>query len=247
MLERNVAEGVHRIEHADVNVYLVEDDDGVTVVDTGLPAAFGHIEAALREIGRSTSQIRAIVLTHAHFDHVGSARRAHRQWQVPVWVHREEEFLTAHPYRYKHERSRLLYPIRYPRCIGVLARMAAAGALTVRGVSDPTLFDTGAQLDVPGRPRVVFTPGHTLGHCALHLPDRGVLISGDALVTLDPYTCRRGPHIVAGAATADSRQALESLSALAETGAETVLPGHGQPWYDGAEAAVAVALRAGPS
>ena len=64
-------------------------------------------------------------------------------------------------------------------------------------------------MPVPGRPVVVPSPGHTHGHCALHLPDRDVLISGDALVTLDPYTGRRGPRIIAGAATADSGLALD--------------------------------------
>jgi glyoxylase-like metal-dependent hydrolase (beta-lactamase superfamily II) len=64
-------------------------------------------------------------------------------------------------------------------------------------------------LPVPGAPRVVFTPGHTLGHCSLHLPDRDCVIAGDAIVTLDPYTARTGPRIVARAATADSERAVE--------------------------------------
>ena len=247
MFERNVADGVHRIEHAHVNLYLVEDDDGVTLVDTGFPSTYGHIESGLREIGRTERDVRAIVLTHAHFDHVGSARRVHRAWQVPVWSHRREQYLAAHPYRYKPERARLLYPFRYPKSLLVLGRMTAAGALGVRGLADTTPFETGAELNVPGRPRVVFTPGHTFGHSALHLPGRNAVISGDALVTLDPYTCKTGPHVVAGAATTDSKQALASLSALAETGAGTVLPGHGEPWYDGADTAVEAALRAGPS
>lgn len=247
MFERNVAEGVHRLEHAYVNVYLVEDDDGVTVVDTGFPSTFGRIEQALREIGRSPHEVRAVVLTHAHFDHMGSALRAHRSWQVPVWAHIREQYLAAHPYRYKPERNRFLYPLRYPRSLRVLGRMVAAGALGVRGVADTSLYDGEDRLDVPGRPRVVFTPGHTFGHCALHLPERDTVISGDALVTLDPYTTRTGPHIVAGAATTDSDQALASLAALAETGAKLVLPGHGRPWRSGVESAVEEALRAGPS
>ena len=247
MLEHNVADGVHRLEHAAVNLYLIEDDAGVTVIDTGLPATFRRIEAALAELGRSPRDVRAVVLTHAHFDHVGSARRAHRQWQVPVWVHVEDQFLAAHPSRYQHERSPLGYPLRYPKSIPLLAKMAAAGAFFVRGIAQTSPYRQDAVLDVPGRPKVVFTPGHTSGHCALHLRDRDAVLSGDALVTLDPYTGVTGPQIVSGAATADSSVALASLSALADTGVTTVLPGHGQPWYDGAAAAAEAALRAGPS
>ena len=100
---------------------------------------------------------------------------------------------------------------------------------------------------MPGSPRVVFTPGHTLGHCALHLLDRNVLIAGDAVVTLNPYTATTGPQIVSGAATVDSRRALASLDALAETGAQTVLVGHGDPWTNGAEQIAELARRRGPS
>ena len=73
------------------------------------------------------------------------------------------------------------------------------------------------------------------------------MIAGDAIVTLNPYTARRGPQIVAGAATVDSRRALASLDALADTEARTVLVGHGEPWTGGAEQAVLAARAAGPS
>ncbi|UNX54796.1 MBL fold metallo-hydrolase [Georgenia sp. TF02-10] len=246
MLHREVAPGVHRIEHAVVNCYLVEDDDGVTVVDAGLPAVWPHLGRALRAVGRRPSEVRALVLTHAHFDHVGVARRLQARLGVPVWAHEAEKRLVAHPYRYAHESVRGVYPLRYPASIPLLARMAAAGALWVRGTAAGQTLAPGAEVPVPGRPRVVFSPGHTYGHCALHLPDRGALLSGDALVTLDPYTGRTGPRIVAGAATADSAQALSSLDALADTGAAVVLPGHGEPWPDAA-AAAAAARAAGPA
>jgi glyoxylase-like metal-dependent hydrolase (beta-lactamase superfamily II) len=74
-----------------------------------------------------------------------------------------------------------------------------------------------------------------------------MVIAGDALVTLNPYTGRRGPQIVAGAATVDSRRALDSLDELAKTEARTVLVGHGDPWTGGAEQAVAAARAAGAS
>jgi glyoxylase-like metal-dependent hydrolase (beta-lactamase superfamily II) len=97
---------------------------------------------------------------------------------------------------------------------------------------------------VPGEPEIVRTPGHTHGHCALLLRDRGVLLAGDAVVTLDPYTVRRGPRLVARAATVDSARNLRTLDAIAATGAEVVLCGHGDPWRDGAEALVDAARRA---
>lgn len=80
---------------------------------------------------------------------------------------------------------------------------------------------------------------------AVHLADRDALLTGDALVTLDPYTGARGPQIVAGAATASSETALDSLDALAATGATTVLTGHGPGWRGGIAGAVAAARRRG--
>jgi glyoxylase-like metal-dependent hydrolase (beta-lactamase superfamily II) len=105
--------------------------------------------------------------------------------------------------------------------------------------------DDGGALPVPGAPRVVRTPGHTIGHCSLHFPDRDAVIAGDALVTLDPYTNRTGPRLVARAATVDSARNRVTLEALAATGARRVLTGHGPVWEGGAQAAVAAA-RAAP-
>ena len=241
-----VANRVHRIEHAFVNVYLVADGDGrVLVVDTGLPATWSLIGRALRDLGHRPADVAAVVLTHAHFDHTGSAAKAQERLGVPIWLHEEDVTIAAHPYRYAHENVRAMYPLRYPASIRILAAMTAAGALRVPGVQGLRHAAPGAVLPVPGAPRVVFTPGHTFGHCALHLPERDVLITGDALVTLDPYTGRRGPQIIAGAATADSTQALASLDRLLETGAGTLLPGHGDPWTDGAETAVVRAREVG--
>jgi glyoxylase-like metal-dependent hydrolase (beta-lactamase superfamily II) len=168
------------------------DGNDLTVVDTGLPSSWKSLQSALRELRRSAADVRAVVLTHGHFDHMGFAERARTELGVPV-------------------------------------------------------YEDDAQLDVPGHPRVVFTPGHTYGHCSLHFPGRGAVIAGDAVVTLNPYTGHRGPQIVAGAATADSKTALSSLDALAATGAQTVLTGHGPAWTDGVARACELARAAGPS
>ena len=245
MLQRDVARGVHRIEDAYTNWYLVEEAGRLTVVDTGVPTSWGSFHAALKELGFTTEHVDAVVLTHAHFDHVGFAERARTELGVPVYVHEDEVHLAEHPMDYAHERPRAFYFATQVKALPIVAALVRNRAFWPDGVQEVRTYRDGDVLPVPGAPKVVFTPGHTYGHCALHLPDRDVVLAGDALVLLDPYTARRGPRIVARAATADVARNSSSLEALAATGAGIVLTGHGEPWTAGAEAAVAQARAAG--
>lgn len=242
-LTRDVADGVHLVTGAYVNCYLIEDETGVTLVDTGLPAMWPVLMGALAQLGRRPEDLTGVVVTHAHFDHLGCARRLQSELGLPVYAHLADHFLAAHPYRYAHERPRSLYPLRYPKAVAILTTMARAGALQVPGITGVAPLQPDSVLELPGRPRVVFTPGHTLGHCALHLPDRDAIVTGDALVTLDPYTGFEGPQLVARAATADTETARTSLATLAATNARVVLPGHGAPWFAGIAAAAGEAQR----
>jgi glyoxylase-like metal-dependent hydrolase (beta-lactamase superfamily II) len=86
MLHVGDAKGIHRIEDAHTNWYLVESDGLLTIVDTGVPASWGSLHDALGELGRNPDDLAAIVLTHAHFDRVGFAERARTEYDLPVWV-----------------------------------------------------------------------------------------------------------------------------------------------------------------
>ncbi|QGU07496.1 putative metallo-hydrolase YflN [Corynebacterium occultum] len=238
MITTDVADGIDLISHAHVNCYLIDSDEGVTLVDAGLPRMWPMVLGALVRRGRQAEDIRGLVLTHGHFDHVGFARHVHQKLGVPVFVHPQDEYLAAHPYSYQPQSNRFLYPLAHPRSLPLLGRMALAGALSIRGISDTRALTTGDPLPLPGSPVAMLAPGHTAGQCILHLPDRDTVISGDALVTLDPYTGKPGPQIVASAATKDTRQALAALDVLVDTGATTVLPGHGDPWAHGVDKAV---------
>jgi glyoxylase-like metal-dependent hydrolase (beta-lactamase superfamily II) len=244
MLFPQVADGIHRIEDAHTNWYMVEDDGAITIVDAGVPSSWQSFQAALRQLGRRKDQVEALVLTHGHFDHVGFAERARRELRIPVYVHENDAPLTMHPWRYDHERPRALHLAMHPQALPFVAGFVRTRAFFPRAIREITRYDAGT-LPVPGSPRVVPTPGHTLGHCALHFPERDCVIAGDAVVTLDPYTARVGPRLVARAATADSERNLRTLDNLAETGARTVLVGHGEPWNDGAEAIVGLARSRG--
>ena len=244
MLRANVAEGVHRIEDAKTNWYIVEEDGRLLVVDAGVPTSWKSLHAALRQLGRSPGDIEAIALTHAHFDHVGFAEKARTELGIPVYAHADEVPLTQHPAKYRMERHRAFYFATQVQALPIVATLVAHRAFWPTPLGEVTTYD-GATVPVPGSPRDVFTPGHTLGHCALHFTDRDVVIAGDAIVMLDPYTAKKGPRLVARGATADVDANLRSLDALAETGARTVLTGHGEPWTGGVEAAVAEARKAG--
>jgi glyoxylase-like metal-dependent hydrolase (beta-lactamase superfamily II) len=244
MLQPNVTDGVHRIEDAYTNWYLIEQDGALTVVDAGVPTSWRSFHSALAALGRTPADVAAVVLTHAHFDHLGFAERARAELNVPVYVHENDVPLTRLPRRYSFERRRSYYFTTQVRAFPVVASLLRNRAWWPAPVAQVVRY-TGGTLPVPGSPEVVFTPGHTLGHCALHLRDRGVLLAGDAIVTFDPYTARRGPRLVARAATADTERNLATLDALVETGAQTVLTGHGEPWTKGIEAAVDEARIAG--
>lgn len=245
MFLKNVAPGIHLIQSHNVNCYLLEDDQGLTLVDAGLPRVWNELGHAIRELGRAPADLKALVLTHAHFDHVGVAAKLVERLDIPVYAHHQDVTLAAHPYRYAHENPAAAYPLRHPRAIPVLLSMVFGGAAAVKGVTVSQPLEAGQEVPVPGCPRVVLSAGHTYGHCALHMPQSDALITGDALVTLDPYTALTGPRIVAKAATADSAMAMESLRALAQTGATVVLPGHGDPWLRGVEQAADEARRRG--
>jgi glyoxylase-like metal-dependent hydrolase (beta-lactamase superfamily II) len=249
MLTTDVAPGIHRVEDAFVNWYLVEADDALLLVDAGLTGSRRSLAEALRRLGRRPDAIAALVLTHAHFDHVGFAEFARARLGVDVWVHDDDAPLARRPRQYTREGSLLRCLARHPAGARIVAAMGLQGAFLAPGVRALRRFDVDDReplpLPLPGAPLPVFSPGHTLGHVALHFPDRDTLIAGDALVTLDPYTGATGPRIVARAATADSERALRSLDALAATGATTVLPGHGEPWRDDVGEAVARARAAG--
>ena len=240
-MSTEVADGVRRIANPLVNWYLVEGDEGMTAVDAGFPPDWATLEREL-----NGTPLKAVVITHGHVDHVGFAEKARRELGATIYISERDAKIARSPFPLaKSERNPLSYVLKHPE-----TRRLYLGAIKQRGglaqrISQYETFADGDVLPVPGNPRVVECPGHTFGHCAVHLADRSVLFTGDALVTSDPYTARTGPCLVARAATADSELNLRSLDALEATGARTVLTGHGDPWKGGIEEAVARARAAG--
>lgn len=244
------APGITRLGDAEVNFYLLEDPGGLVLVDGGLPGHLPQLRSCLEGAGHSLSDIRAVLLTHAHPDHTGVAA-ATRQAGADVWVHERDAAALAGGARganrqAKPERSLFPYLIRRPATLRTIAYAARMGGFTGSKVTDPRITNGDRQLaDVPGRPRVVALPGHTPGSVGYLFPDRGLLFTGDALVTYDGSTGYHGPTVVSRAFTHDSRAALASLTTLDTINATLLLPGHGEPFPGTPADAAAQARSAG--
>jgi glyoxylase-like metal-dependent hydrolase (beta-lactamase superfamily II) len=244
------APGVTRLGDPEVNFYLLEDPDGLVLVDAGLPGHLPQLQSHLKGAGHSLGDIRAVLLTHAHPDHTGAAAAA-RQAGADVWVHQRDAAALAGGARAanrqaKPEGSLLPYLVRRPAALRSIAYMGRMGGFTGAKVTDPRTVDGDRRLDdVPGRPRVITLPGHTPGSVGYLFADRGLLFTGDALVTYDGITGYRGPTVVARAFTHDSRAALASLTRLDAIDAALLLPGHGEPFAGTPADAAAQARHAG--
>lgn len=224
---REVAAGVYRFGTHRINWYVLEADDGVTVVDAGLPDHWPQLVDWLDRNGYGFDDVGAIVLTHADGDHVGFASELADRG-VPVYSHPDElptlrnmpQSAPGWLYRNLWRPSFFLYVVE----------MVRDGITSVEPIADAEPVAHGDVLPVPGEPRVIVVPGHTPGSCALFVADRDVLFCGDVLATRNIFTGREGGPQLLGAADENHDQARESLDRLDGLGSVTLLPGHGNPW-----------------
>jgi len=232
-----VAPRIRRLGAEIVNSYLVEDGGAITVVDAGAPAYWADLPDELAAIGRTLADVRAIVLTHGHDDHIGFAERARRAG-IDSRVHELDAALAR---KEIGNPAKLAGGLRLGPSIGFFWFALRHGMTRTPGLGHVETFDAGSTLDVPGAPLVIHTPGHTAGSVALHFAGHDTLFVGDALNTYSVATGWHGPQL--SPFNADRAQALDSLSRLEDVEATYVLPGHGAPWRQGARDAVKEARR----
>ena len=232
-VDPQLAPRIRRIGRGMVNSYLVDDGGGVTIVDAGAPSYWGQLPAELAAMGRTLDDVRSVVLTHGHSDHIGFAEQIRRVRGTPILVHELDAALARGEVP---NPSKGLGPTRLRPLLEFLVFSMRHGMLRIPRIAAVATYGDGATLDVPGSPRVILVPGHTPGSAALHFAGHDALFVGDAMATHSVTTGDDGPRIAPF--TADPVEALASLDRLASVQASLVLPGHGQAWRGGVAAAV---------
>ena len=222
--------GIHQVDGVSSNVFLLVEDGGLTAIDSGGPGSGPKILAYISQIGRRPEELRRIVLTHQHLDHVGGAAYLAERTGAAVLAHPLDAPAIEGKASHELPRNALLRLVFTTLLLPRLQPVPVTHALTA-GETLPVMPDDGGL-------QVVATPGHTSGHCSLYLPRRGVLFAGDALTQL-----RGAVQAPPGIFTTDMPTARRSLEALAEMRVGASLAGHGQPILHGAGARIATAFK----
>jgi glyoxylase-like metal-dependent hydrolase (beta-lactamase superfamily II) len=191
---------------------IVDEQNGNTLVDAGLPDQMEAISTALVEAGIGVRDLRRIIFTHQDLDHVGSGAALVRQSGARVLTHSADA-----PYIEGSLRPLKLSPEmleQRPQMRKVLERLEPVGI--------DEYVEDGTRLDVAGGTKVISTPGHTPGHISLYVARSKVLIAGDAL------TAERGSlHGPNPSMTLEMRTAIQSIRRLADLDIDTIVCYHG--------------------
>jgi glyoxylase-like metal-dependent hydrolase (beta-lactamase superfamily II) len=227
-LMEQVVDGVYRLGSRWVNFYLLDEAGALTLIDTGLPGYKAQLPAALTELGRRPADVKAIVLTHTHSDHIGAVDVFARATGASVYVPRGEASIATGDAKGATPKG-VVAGLRHKTMWSFVRHLLANKGLARVTVPEVTAFDPGDALEVPGRLRVVGTPGHSPAHCSLLHETAGVLFCGDALATLAVDDGSTGPRL--HPFNEDRARAIASLEALESVSAGVLAPGHGEPWH----------------
>ncbi|MZD59092.1 MBL fold metallo-hydrolase [Streptomyces sp. SID5606] len=238
---RQVADGTYLVHGSHTNWVILADGDAVTLVDTGYPGDRRQLLDSLAAVGSSPEAVAAVLITHAHNDHLGSAEYLRAAHGTPVLLHEAEVPHARRDFLQQVSVGTILRNAWRPGVLPWTVHVLRSGGTERHPVAAPAPFPAPGALDLPGRPVPVHTPGHTDGHCVFHLPGAGVVVSGDALVSGHAISRIDGPQLLPDLFHHDRARAVDSLDVIAGLDGDLLLPGHGPlhrgPVKDAAERA----------
>jgi glyoxylase-like metal-dependent hydrolase (beta-lactamase superfamily II) len=221
------APGVFHVQGPASNWIVVRDLTGFMLIDSGYPSDRPLVLASIRHLELEPAEARAVLITHGHVDHTGSAAYFANTFGTPILCAPEE---LAHVQgREKHQVTlgQVIVRAWRPRVFRWMRHAMKAGALTAQPATQARAWDPETLRRLPGRPEAIPVPGHTPGNAAILLADAGAIAVGDSFVTGHPLSRKSGPQMLHPMFHSDPAAALEATHRFDAVPAAVILPGHG--------------------
>jgi glyoxylase-like metal-dependent hydrolase (beta-lactamase superfamily II) len=209
--------GVHLI-HTRVGQALLIEGPPLTLIDTGARGSYERIRRTLESLGHRVEDLDQILITHAHSDHLAEAARLKEVSGAKILMHPDDRNVA--------EGTAPQYPLNSS---GLMGKVASRFSDRLEKMNAFSHFEVDGELEAgqvidPGI-EVIFTPGHTPGHCSVYLPEAKVLHAGDAIFNI---AGTRPPWRLS---TQNELLALDSLSRLPDYDFTRASFGHGPPIF----------------
>ncbi|VXB26552.1 Glyoxylase, beta-lactamase superfamily II [Arthrobacter sp. 9AX] len=221
------APGVFFVQGPASNWIVVVDQTGFLLIDTGYPADCPLVLASIRHLGLEPADALAVLITHGHVDHTGSAAHFASAYRTPVLCAPEELAHVQGKEKHQVTFGQVMVRALRPRVFRWMLHVIKAGALKAQPATQAQAWDAATLRTLPGRPVAIPVPGHTPGNAAIHLPQAGAIAVGDSFVTGHPLSRRNGPQMLHPMFHSDPAAALEATHRLDGATATVILPGHG--------------------
>lgn len=212
-----LAPGLFAVQLLSSRGFLVCERE-VTLIDAGLPGSRRRLERYLAGIGRTMGELRRIVCTHGHPDHIGGVREMTADNDAEVMMHPADIAglkVTLREAWTERDRGKLI-------------------AYFTRGPHAATPLNDGDVLPVLGGLEVIHTPGHTPGSLCFYARQHRILFTGDVLQVIKGRVTFAHRYF-----SSDFAMARNSVARLTEYDVRTIAFSHYPPWTDDANGALA--------
>lgn len=221
------APGFFFVEGPASNWIIVRDASGFILIDSGYPGDTDFVLKSIEYAGLKPANARAILITHGHVDHTGSAALFSRTFGTPVLCSPEE---LAHVQGHeKHQVSlgEVIVRAWRPSVLRWMRHAIRAGALNADPATEARAWTAEQLRELPGSPEAILVAGHTPGNASIYFRGAGVIATGDSFITGHPLSRHTGPQMLHPMYHTEPGAALSATHVLDGVEASIILPGHG--------------------